>query len=114
MQKQRAILWRIIQSYLTNNNMYYYTFNNDIEQVCNVLNSYGFTKDRWSCEDKDAKGIGLVTYSADDTCSIVKCNKYALLSESMMSKDPIIGWVEPYRKEVKNVQEFLNICSNLA
>lgn len=94
--------------------MYYYTFNNDIEQVCNVLNSYGFTKDRWSCEDKDAKGIGLVTYSADDTCSIVKCKKYALLSERMMDKNPCFGWVEPYRKEVKNVQEFLNICSNLA
>lgn len=114
MQKQRAILWRIIQSYLTNNNMYYYTFNNDVEQVCNALNSYGFNKDRWSCEDKDAKGIGLVSYSAGDNCSIMKIKKYVLLSECMMSKGPSIGWVEPYRKEVKNVQEFLDICSNLA
>lgn len=94
--------------------MYYYTFNNDIEQVCNALNSHGFTKDRWSCEDKDAKGIGLVTHSADDDCNIVMCKKYALLSESMMDKDPRFGWVEPYRKEVKNVQEFLDKCRELA
>lgn len=95
--------------------MYYYTFNNDIEQVCSALNSYGFTKDRWfCCENKDAKGIGLVLYSADDNCSIVKCKKYVLLSESMMNKDPRFGWVEPYRKEVKNIQEFLDICRNLA
>ena len=97
--------------------MYYYTFKYDSlhtrEYVCEVLSSYGFTKDKWSCEDKDAKGIGLVTYSADDNCSIVKCKKYVLLSESMMNKDPRFGWVEPYRKEVKNLQEFLNICRNL-
>lgn len=94
--------------------MYYYTFNNNIEQVCNALNSYGFTKDRWSCEDKDAKGIGLVLYCADDDCSVVKCKKYVLLSESMMSKDPHIGWVEPYREKVEELSDFLNKASELA
>ena len=94
--------------------MYYYTFNNDIEQVCNALNSYGFTKDRWSYEDKDAKGIGLVLNSVDDSFSVVKCKKYVLLSESMMGIDPRFTWCEPYRKEVKNVQEFLDKCRELA
>ena len=32
----------------------------------------------------------------------------------MMDKDPRFGWVEPYRKEVKNVQEFLAKCRELA
>ena len=91
----------------------YYIFNNDIEQVCNALNSYGFTKGKWSCEDKDAKAIALVTHSADDNGNVVKCKKYVLLSKSMMGIDPRFSWVEPYRKEVKNVQEFLAKCKEL-
>ena len=98
--------------------MYYYTFKYDSlytrEYVCEMLECYGFTKDKFCCELKDSKGIGLVFHCVDDSCSIVKCRKYVLLSEHMMSKDPTIGWVEPYRKEVKNLQEFLDICSNLA
>ena len=91
--------------------MYYYTFkDNDIrEQVCNSLISYGFIKCKYSCELEDSKGIGTCGYGTD----ISKCLKYVLLSESMMDKNPRYGWVEPYRTEIKSLEEFLSKCKDL-
>lgn len=89
--------------------MYYYTFKDDSEltreNVVKTLESLGYTKSKRSCNLKDAKGIALY-FSYD------KGKQYIFLSENMMYSR--IGWVEPYRKEVKELTDFYNVCRDLA
>ena len=98
--------------------MYYYTFKDDSEltrdNVAKFLERLGYKKSRFSCDIKIAKGIGLSFHHIDSECNLVKEKEYIFLSEDMMSKNPRIGWVEPYRKEVKELIHFYNVCRELA
>ena len=89
--------------------MYYYTFKDDSEltrdNVVKTLESLGYKKSEYSCNLKDSKGIA-ISFSYD------KGKHYIFLSENMMN--PRIGWVEPYRKEVKELTDFYNVCRDLA
>ena len=91
--------------------MYYYTFKDDSEltrdNVVKTLESLGYKKNKFSCNLKDAKGIALY-FSYDEG------KHYIFLSENMMNPDPRFGWVEPYRKEVKELMDFYNVCRDLA
>lgn len=96
--------------------MYYYTFKDDSEltreNVVKTLESLGYTKSEYSCNIKEVKGIAIYISCFGDNVNKVK--KYIFLSEDMMSKDPCFGWVEPYRKEVKELIHFYNVCRDLA
>ena len=90
--------------------MYYYVFKDDSqhtrEQVIAALESRGYTKSEYSCEFKDMKGIGLFVNKWEKV--------YIFFNDYMMSKDPHIGWVEPYREKVEELSDFLNKASELA
>ena len=96
--------------------MYYYTFKDDSEltreNVVKTLESLGYKNSEYSCNLKDAKGVALYIFHGEG--NIIKEKKYIFLSEYMMSKNPRIGWVEPYRKEVKELTDFYNVCRDLA
>ncbi len=98
--------------------MYYYTFKDDSEltreNVAKTLESLGYKNSKYSCKLKDAKGIALSYCGVDSKGDFIKEKHYIFLSENMMSKDPCIGWVEPYRKEVKELIHFYNACRDLA
>lgn len=96
--------------------MYYYTFKDDNEltreNVVKTLESLGYTKSEYSCNFEEVKGIAIYVSCFGD--NVIKVKKYIFLSEYMMSKNPRIGWVEPYRKEVKELIDFYNVCRDLA
>ena len=96
--------------------MFYYTFKNgdNVKSICETLNKCGFTCSHFTCAYEYAKGIATVGHCCDNDYSIIECKQYVLLDEGMMSKDPRIGWIEPYRYEVKNLDEFFDKCNNLA
>lgn len=89
--------------------MYYYTFKDDSkqtkEQVISALKSCGYVKSEYSCKVKDMKGIGLFVNQWE--------KQYIFFSEGMMNPDPHYGWVEPYRKKVEELSDFLNKASEL-
>lgn len=98
--------------------MYYYTFKDDSEltreNVVKTLESLGYKKSKYSCKLKEVKGIAIYSACFGIDTKDNKVKYYIFLSEDMMSKDPCFGWVEPYRKEVKELIHFYNVCRDLA
>ena len=79
--------------------MYYYVFKDVASElyIVDCLSNIGYSKSEYSCGIGRMKAIALDSYDG----------KYIFLNEVMMDPDPTIGWIEPYRKKINNIEEFL-------